>query len=345
MFTQLIGNEGNKELLKRLLAEGRLPPSFLFAGPEGVGKRQFAVEVAKAVVCTNSVNGEACGECSACRRCEVFQQAKEDDKDAHKLIQWSAHRDVGMVVPYNRHILVDAIRDLEKEANFRPFEAAARVFIVDDADRMNDAAANAILKTLEEPPAASYIFLLTSRPDSMLATIRSRCQMIRFSPIQTNAIEEFLIRENGYSADEARLAAAVSYGSIGRALSIKPAEYRERTELMIAVIRSIVRIGDAAALMNISKELTEAKEKEHFEENLDILESLIHDVWTLSVGAGAERVVHSEYAAELVQVAKMRPSSTFAGWIDAIEELRRSLDVNINKKVATDALFVTMANG
>src|SRR2546421_9743273 len=176
-------------MLRRLIAADRVPRSFLFAGDDGVGKRQFALELAKAFVCKEPVGGEACDACAACRRAGVFAFPKADDKDAHKKVILSEYPDIGTVIPYNRNILVDAIRDLEREANFLPFEGSARLFVIDEADKMNDAATNALLKTLEEPPPTTYLFLITSRPDSLLPTIRSRCQTLRFAPVETAEIE------------------------------------------------------------------------------------------------------------------------------------------------------------
>src|SRR5687768_2781213 len=171
MFDNIIGNDHLKQSLSRLAAAGRLPASMIFAGPEGVGKRLFAIEAARSLVCRVS-QGIPCGECPACIRTGQIVLPELDDKDDFKKVIFSHHPDVGMVAAAKRFILVDAIRDLENEAHFRPYEGAARTFIVDDADRMNDAASNALLKTLEEPAETSRIILITSRPDSLLPTIR-----------------------------------------------------------------------------------------------------------------------------------------------------------------------------
>src|SRR5207249_8857117 len=118
-----------------------------------------------------------------------------DVKDNNERMIWSEHGDVAMVRPYKQIIRVKPMRELEREANFRPFEGAARVFIVEDADYMNESAAAALLKTLEEPPPTSHLILTTSNPTALLPTIRSRCQTIRFAPIPREAIEAFLIEE------------------------------------------------------------------------------------------------------------------------------------------------------
>ena len=343
MFSKLIGNDNAKRSLKRLLANGRVPNSLLFAGDEGVGKRQFALQVAKAFVCKEPTDHEACGVCAACRRADVFTLPKSDNKDAHKVVIFSEYPDVATVIPYNRNILVDAIRDLEREANFRPYEAAARFFIIDDAHKMNDAAANALLKTLEEPPSTSYIFLITSRPDSLLPTIRSRCQMMRFAPVETEEIERFLIDDKAFTLDEARLAARLARGSVGRAVSVDVAKFKANRGRMLGVLHNAVETGDRAALLRISEEMNDAKNKENFEENLDVLESLIHDVWTLRISGEDMRIVNTDLASDLSRISDNAIGLDLASWLGGIEMMRENFAVNINRKIAADSLFVTMA--
>lgn len=345
MFSDLIGNEQAKLRLHRLLGAGRLPNSLLFAGDEGVGKRQFALAIAKAFLCKTPEAGEGCGNCPVCSRIPMFVFPKPDDKDAHKRVIFSKHPDVGIVVPYNRNILVDAVRHLEAEANFRPFEGQVRFFVIDDADKMNDAASNALLKTLEEPAPTSYIFLVTSRPDALLPTIRSRCQILRFAPVETEMIERFLVEDRAFPVDEARLAARLSRGSVGRALAVKVEEFRERRSKMLDVIRNAITAGDNAAMIRFSEGLNDAKNKERFEENLDILESVIHDVWRLRYGGEASQIVNGDIAIGIAEMAERSGRADLASWLADIEELRRNLSVNINRRVATDALFTAMAAG
>ena len=156
MFSTLIGNDEGKESLRRLVASGRVPGSLLFTGAQGIGKKPFALELAKALNCRNRDGLEACDQCSSCKRISrsTFPPFGQVDDDKSRMI-WSEHTDVAMVRPYKQIIRVPPMRELEREANFRPFEGAARVFIVEDADYMNEAASNALLKTLEEPPPTS----------------------------------------------------------------------------------------------------------------------------------------------------------------------------------------------
>lgn len=344
VFRMLVGNEEVKHRLESLIANQRVPNSMIFAGDEGVGKRQFASELARSLLCSASVGGLACGVCTVCARVGTFQVPAHEDKnkDEFKKVFFGGHADVGMVVHYKRTILVDAIRDLERHANFRPYEGSARIFIVDDADKMNDESSNALLKTLEEPPSTSYIFLITSRADSLLPTIRSRSQMLRFAPVETFAIEKYLIEERGFSHDEARLAARLSRGSVGRAVSLDVEQFRRQRERVLSVVVNAIENGDRAAMFRVAEELNDAKNKDKFEDNLSILESLIHDVWSIRVSGDPSRVVNTDIADRLARLAGEAGRADLPAWLGEIAVLRNNLAVNINRKIAADSLFVAM---
>ena len=346
MFGKLVGNDRVKEILLRLLETRRVPNALLFAGPEGVGKKKFALEVAKAFVCREPKGAEACDECPACKRADVFvfpKKAEPDTKEEFKRVIFSEHPDLGMVIPYNRNILVAASRDLEREAQFRPYEAQARFFLIEDAHKMNEEASNALLKTLEEPAPTSHIFLITSRPDSLLQTIRSRCQVIRFSPVEAEGVVRVLEYSGKFSPDEAELAAAAASGSIGKAMAVKPKDFRMRRSAMMEVVHAAIVDGDHVSLLRKSEEMNEAKNKDAFEEYLDVLQTLIHDVWVARLGdEGA--VANKDLLEEIRQLSAKASAPRLAKWLEEIENVRLSLAININRKIATDALFVKMAN-
>jgi DNA polymerase-3 subunit delta' len=344
MFDSLIGNEEAREALRRLLSNARLPGSLLFTGEPGIGKKLFALELAKALNCRNRKGVEACDECSSCRRIasSTFPPFGKDEDDKNRLI-WSEHADVAMVRPYKQIIRVGPVRELEREANFRPFEGAARIFIVEDADYMNDQAANALLKTLEEPPSTSHLVLTTSNPTALLATIRSRCQIIRFAPIATADVQQFLTEEEAMAPGDAQLLARTSRGSLGRALSADIETYRERRAAMLTVLESLTLTGDREQLIRSAEALAAVKERDDYEQLLDVLEVLIRDAWALKLGRPKERIVNSDLLSELQKIAGELKSEQAASWLIQIEELRAALEVNINRRVASDALLLSMA--
>jgi DNA polymerase-3 subunit delta' len=344
MFSRLIGNNEVKESLRRLLAGGRVPGSLLFTGEAGIGKKLFALELAKAMNCRTRLGVEACDECSSCKRISrsTFPPFGKDDDDKERMI-WSEHADVAMARAYKNIIRVPVMRELEREANFRPFEGAARVFIVEDADAMNDQAANALLKTLEEPPPTSHLILTTANPTALLATIRSRCQMIRFAPIAQEEIERFLIEEKKLPTVDAELLSRTSGGSLGRALGTDIDTYRERRDSMLGVLTALTVTGDRAQLLRSAEALAAPRDRDEYERRLDVLEGLIRDAWALRLGRPDESIVNGDLLKKLTPVAAEMKSEQARSWLMQIEEVRAALEVNINRKIASDALLMSMA--
>lgn len=345
MFEPLIGNQRVKEILRRMLAARRVPGALLFAGIDGIGKKLFALELAKALNCRTPKGVEACDACSSCLRIQSskFPDHETEEANREKVI-WSEHPDVALVRPFKKIIRVYAMRDLEREANFRPYEGAARLLIIEDADKLNEQASNALLKTLEEPPQTTYLILVSSRPDALLPTIRSRCQTLRFEPLSSVVIEEHLKRrQKKLSAPEASLRARAAQGSIGRALSLDIESYTAQREMMLGVLAALTVEPDRARLLRASEELTDPKRKDEYEARLDVFATLIHDAWSLSLGAPRERVVNVDLIEQLAQIGSRLKSRRAARWLAEIEQHRLGLIVNVNRKVATDALLLGMA--
>jgi DNA polymerase-3 subunit delta' len=344
MFDGLVGNERAKETLRRMLKQRRVPGALLFAGEEGLGKKLFALELARALNCRARRGLAPCGECPACVRIGRFQLPAADDRDEHKKVIWSEHRDVGLVRPYNRHILVDAIRDLERECNFRPVEGGARVFLIENAESLSDASSNALLKTLEETPPTSHLILLTARPASLLPTIRSRCQTVRFAPLTAAELVGYLVENRRRSGEEARLAAQLAGGRPGVALGINLDAYRARRDAMLGVVEALASGGgDRVRLLRAAEEMGDAKNKDEYEPRLDALELLVRDVWLLSLGGADGRLVNDDLREPLARMAASVRPARAARWLARIEELRGQLAVNVNRRAATDALFLNMS--
>ena len=342
---QLTGNARVKEVLKRMLKSGRLPGALLFVGEEGIGKKLFALEIAKTLNCRSPRDFEACGSCPSCLRTSRINYPESADSDDWKQIIWTDHPDVGLVKAPKRVLLVDQMRQIEREANFRPYEGAARMFLIDEADKLNDNSANALLKVLEEPPPTSHLILITSRPAVLLPTIRSRCQLIRFSPLSAADIERHLTHEKVADGATARLRARAASGSIGRAIAGDIESFTQQRKAMLAVLNALTLTDDRAQLLKSAEELNEAQYKDEFEERLDVLEKLIRDAWMLSLGVNSEQLVNEDLLPQLEKISRQLNPSRAAAWILQIEDMREQLIVNINRKVATDSLLLAMANG
>ena len=179
-FRDVVAAHGHRKLaalLARSVARDRLPPSMIFAGPAGVGKREMAIAVAQALNCLTLTGDadtrDACGTCAACTR-----------------IARAMHPDVIVVAPGdNGHVVIDQLRDVIDRVAFRPFEGRRRVVIIDEADSMLGPAQSSLLKVLEEPPSTSVFILVTARPDLLMPTVQSRCPRLRFQSAEQPEID------------------------------------------------------------------------------------------------------------------------------------------------------------
>ncbi len=171
-LTDHSGQRAVRDRLGGIIDRGRLAHGYLFSGEPGVGKRAVARAFGTALLCRERTGGEGCGRCPSCAK-----------------VQSGNHPDLMLIAPESRVIKVEAVRGLEEWMSLKPYEGGYRVVIIEDADAMNESAANAFLKTLEEPPPVSVIILISSRPLLLPATIRSRIQPVPFRPLSRDVLQ------------------------------------------------------------------------------------------------------------------------------------------------------------
>ncbi len=248
------GHERPIRVLKRALENGRTPHAYLFWGPEGVGKELVAFAVSKILLCASPdaiKNARPCGVCPSCAKCEAHD-----------------HPDLHLLAPGAKAISVDEVRGLGKAIAFQAYENGRKVVIIRDSFSMSREAANALLKTVEEPPPDTFMFLLANHREQLLETIVSRCQGLRFDPLDISSVEEVLA-DNDVDPEAIHRLAVMSGGSPGVALTLEPGQMEE-------VDRETVRIRDE--LENMDRlarfELAErwSKDKGNLKIRLDSLE-------------------------------------------------------------------------
>ena len=271
MTTNIAGHEFQREILRRAAAENLVSHAYLFTGPDGVGKRLVALEFAGIVNCTSGGTGPSKCGCGSCRKVEK-----------------GIHPDV-VIVEFAgvKNIKVDQVRDeIEEKLYLKPFEGRFKVVIVDEAEKLNNSAQNAFLKTLEEPPPASIIILVTSRPGALLPTIRSRCQPLNFGALPERYIADVLAEKTGLSPDEAELYARVSSGSLGAALGLDAETMEWRREFLSAL--GGMNAGSASGITSLAEHLSESASEDPAKLDLAFrfISLWLRDIALLKIGSG-----------------------------------------------------------
>jgi DNA polymerase III subunit delta' len=336
MFSSIVGHRRLLSLLSRAIARDTLPPALLLAGPSGVGKRRTAVAIARAVNClepcsTTEFEREACGTCASCRR-----------------IERGVHPDVIVIEPGDTgSIKIEAIRDAVDRAGYRPFEARRRVVIIDVADALVVPAQNALLKTLEEVPSASIFVLVSSIPDALLPTVRSRCPRLRFGPLSASEVAQVLVRDHRYSEVDASAAAADADGSVGRALAADSANLTEAREDAHRLLEQSARTDDPSRRLDAAKDLSGAKgtsatDRDQMAACLRALASLLRDLGIVASDADRRVLANPDLESQLAKLIGAfdhdRSLRAYAAVDKALEALKR----NASPKVVADWLVLQL---
>ena len=314
------GKEPVIDALARSLSANRVAHAYLFEGPEGCGRRTTALALIQVLFCRQPVDENACGSCPSCRKLATGN---------HPDLQFLSP------LPDKRDISIEQVRELQQVLSLRPYEATRKACLIEPADRMNEKSANALLKTLEEPPGHAIIILLTTQADLLLATIRSRCQHLRFSPLQDQVIEE-LMQQNGFEPTLAAKLAPLAEGSIERALTLDgESDEARRHELLTCLAQTdtgqINTIFDAAESLSSSREETLVL--------CTLLVSLVRDLLLLRT-VGQTGIANRFLTAELTAEASRFTSDAIMAALELVLATRRAIQGNANPKLALEHLLL-----
>lgn len=269
-FSRILGHTREIEILQGASSSGHVAHAFVFSGPDGIGKKLVARAFAEALNCSSG-RGDACGACADCSMMEssvhpnlieVYPVDKDGEKDLDGLIR------------------ISQIREVQNALRYR-VERGMKVVIVEDAHRLVPAAANAFLKTLEEPPPGSLIILVTSKASELLPTIASRCQRLNFRPLPEEVVKGFLIERKGLTPHEAGAVARLSGGSISKAAAfIDDGSLQKRRDVIQRL--STIGPGDTAEALKFAEELSKM---DGLDELLEFMKSWYRDRIVASEGS------------------------------------------------------------
>ncbi|MGA9756216.1 MAG: DNA polymerase III subunit delta' [Desulfobaccales bacterium] len=323
-FREILGQEWVVSHLKTAMLAGRLAHAYLFLGPEGVGKASIARALAAALNCAQiREDGDACGTCPSCRRLAA-----------------GTHPDFLVISPEGSQsqIKIEQIREFRRLTEYPPLGGGWRVVIIKPAEAlsaMNDAAANALLKTLEEPPP-QHLLVLTARSEAdLLPTIVSRCHKLAFAPLPMPLIIQELESRRGLPRSQAALVAALSGGSLARALALDPEELvRQRDQVLDDLAR--LNRGSPGTVLEWAQRLT--KNRADLDNFLLLAQLWYRDLLLAHFQAPAGLLAHQDLLPALAQAQAAGAPATWFAHCAALGAAQRQLKANLNPELTLDIL-------
>ena len=371
----IIGQDQAISRLMRNISAGRLHHALMFTGPAGVGRRTTALALGKLLLCEKpqtipnagklaSLDDSeqlrlACGQCESCRLFEggthpdfhlVYKELARYHEDSS--VRNRVMQDLGIPV-IRKHLIAPATRSATK--------GVGKVFVVLETELINTAAQNALLKTLEEPPAGVTIILICQRPEQMLPTVRSRCAKIGFGQLPADFITHML-SQNAVTPQEAQFWARFTEGSIGRTLKLSSAGMYDIKREVITSIAALKPAGDAALGERLAKmtdqiadahvKLVKKKDSANLSKTLatrqatgtmlELISSAFSDALRLSAGLTGEPI-NSDQPSDVQTLAQKFSPNQLAEIIEQLSDFEKLLWRNINAKVVWDNVVITCA--
>ena len=323
-FQDIIGQEQICEHLQTALKLQKVSHAYIINGERNSGKKFIARIFAMALQCT----GEGEKPCQVCRSCR--QALSENHPDIIRVTHEKPNS-----------ISVDDIREqINDTIQIRPYSANYKIYIVDEAEKMTVQAQNALLKTIEEPPAYAVILLLTTNPDGFLPTILSRCVQLKLKPLPDSMIRGYLTEKMGVSESQSELYAAFARGNLGKAKRLAESEdFRQSYEQILNILKNI-RQMDISQLLDAIKRLKDENMDLH--ECLDIMQVWYRDGLMFKVTKDANLLIFKDEFSAMNEMSTRIGYDGFENILNAIDKARIRLDANVNMELALELMFLAM---
>lgn len=315
------GNEHILGKLTRAIQSDKVSHSYIFAGEEGMGKAALAARFSSILQCDEG----GTSPCNECRSCKQVLSGNHPD------IKWVTHEKVS--------IGVDDIRSqVTSDIHIMPYSSKYKIYIIDDGHKMTEAAQNALLKTIEEPPTYGVVMILVDNLNSMLNTITSRCVSVHLKPVNAGIIKNYLMAHHEVSEYLAEIAASFSGGNIGKAIQYASSEeFGERREESFKILRDIDRMS-LNEIMNSVKMIS--KDKESIDEYIDIFNLWYRDVLIFKASNSKDNIIFKEEIESIQEQSETRTYGEVNQIIQSFDELKDKLKANVNFDIAIELMLL-----
>jgi DNA polymerase-3 subunit delta' len=346
-FHDVPGNSRIKKILKLALDRQRVPSAILFCGPKGVGKRKAALTLAKALNCLKRTD-DSCDECENCRKIDegimpdvisidvksLNPDAKSDASELHPM-------DPAANEKRRKTIGIKTMIGLKEIARFMPMLGRKRVFIIDEADKMTEPAANAHLKILEEPPLFTHIFLISEKPALLLPTVKSRCQTLAFLPIAKEDVESVL-RGAGVEEDKARIIASLVRGNLDAALDTQWEEIQQKRREAWNLFRALAEKDASSFFLKRFAFGRRSQVEEDLAETLELFASFCRDLVLIKEKAAARFLFNPDYEGELRACEPLFELGQTLRWMALIDAALANAARHLNISLIASSLYSQM---
>lgn len=324
-FQEIIGQQQIKDHLQSALEQNNISHAYLFCGDAGSGRHTMAMAFARALLCENPTDHhDACGNCKSCK-----QAASAN------------HPDIHIITHEKFNIRVDEIREqLNNDIQIKPYSSPYKVYIIPDAHRMNEQAQNALLKTLEEPPAYAVIILLADNESSLLPTINSRCVKLQMNPVSKEEISAYLVNKLQMEKDVADIAAGFCQGNIGQALRFAQSEdFQAMKDQVLGLLKQIDDMP-LYSIMDVIRSF--AKDKGNFYDYLDLMLLWYRDILMYKATKDTNLLLYRDEYTAITKQASKRGYEDLERIIEAINKVKIRLDANVNFELAIELMLLVI---
>ncbi len=330
-FNDIIGQETALKLLRNSLKQGRVPHAYLFVGPQGVGKKLTAVNLAKALNCEEAAE-IPCDRCVSCKKIEAF-----------------VHPDVKYIYPTGASlsITIDNIRELRTQISFKTYEGKKKVYVIVDAENMGIQAANCLLKTLEEPPENSVLILTSTDTHLLLQTIVSRCQVVPFNRIKLHKIESFLAEHHEVDKSLAHFIANLSQGSLGEAIKLKDDAQIPLVKRKLVDMLGRLKNENALTLVEEFNEkvfdndrIDVAEYRNKLRMSLDMLITCFRDIAILKQVGEQVPLINLDIKEDIKQLGNKFSLSQIESFLNTVTDMKGYVGNNVSPQLILERLFL-----
>lgn len=323
-FSEIVGHEQIKEHMQAAIRDKKPFHAYLFQGEEGVGKEALARTFAAGLQCQSESTDKPCKECVSCRQMESGNQP-----------------DVIWVTREKASLGVDEIREqLCNTMDIKPFSSPYKIYLVPEAEKMTEAAQNALLKTIEEPPEYGIVILMTSNISALLPTIQSRCLTMEFRPLSTAVVESY-VKEHCQVPDyQARASAAFAQGNLGKAMRYaKSEDFIERKDHIISLLRHVEQM-DLSEMLAVIKDL--GTRKDEVRDYIDLMVLWYRDVLLFKATKDINQLLFQDEASYISREASHRSYEKIEEILQALEKAKVRLRANVNFDITMELMLLAL---